>query len=149
MGSMHPNHAVHLQHFLDSAADYENLQDSLPLPREADGFTPMSDTERWIVVLHAMVLRKYFVPDKPGSEQLRLSAVARSLRTCYRGDALTHDWDAIVENIAVLDPLMEYVRDGSTRSEQEVATDRLYGRHLHGDYDKWQRACRRRSNLTH
>ena len=139
MGSTHPNPSVHIEHFMSSVRDYEDLNTALPLPKTLQVLSPMPEGDRWVLILHAMMLRKYFVSDERSTERLRLSEVARSLRACARGDALTHNWDLIIANIALLEPSMEYARDGNIRSEHDVVFDHLYGRYLHGDYDKWQR----------
>jgi len=128
----HPSPQHRVAHFLATVEDYERLQRTFPLPTELS-LTGHGDDDpaRWIVILHALLLRKYFAGD-----ELQLKEVAKALRKCVvKNDYPEHEWEEIFENVGKYQTTTIYGDDQLT--ETEVFTHYLYGRYLHGDFGKW------------
>jgi hypothetical protein len=125
--------------FLATVEDYERLERSMPLGDKIDALGHGDDEERrWRFVMHSLVLRKYYAR----GDQLSLVRVARSLRLCEPGREHTEEqWEELIDNADKLRAGIQYVvTDLPSRNEFEVLMDGMYGRYLHGDYEKWTRA---------
>jgi hypothetical protein len=133
----HPTPADRLRHFLSTVEDYERLDRAIPLGRSINLFGHLNDDERrWHVVLHALLLRKYFAD--PG---VRMSEVMSAARQCeVNGGPPGADWDAMIANVEQMESGVgsRFGDNPHTFSNAELYYAQLYGRLLHGDFDKWK-----------
>lgn len=135
-----PDPQSHIRHFMSTVGDLERFAALYPIPTSTNFFNGHGDNDesRWIVVMHALMLRKYFADD----DELNLSRVAKSLQHCTSeaDDEMTpDDWELIRANVAKLATNSTVIvgPDGVEQTESEVLRDELYGRYLHGDFGKW------------
>lgn len=136
MSKRAPNPEAHVRQFIVTVADYENLEAAFPLTTSLPFVGAEEHRDRWILSLHTMVLRKYFAP----RDALRLKLVVKSIQGCAVDRSEQINWVELVElveNVENVDELMEHVIGGTSFSESQIWTNRLYGRLLHGDYGKW------------
>lgn len=114
----------------------------MPLPRSFTlGGGPRDRGDYWCHVLHMALLRKFFI----GKDQVALWRVFDSIDACIPvpRDEVTEHLTALRESVLdhrSMSKVAYSVDEGPLRRDGEVALDELYGRHLHGDYDRWQRA---------
>lgn len=125
---------------MSTVGDLERFAALYPISTSTNLFWGHGDDDnaRWVVIMHALMLRKYFAPE----DELNLSGVAESLQKCAEGSAhelTTADWELLRENVAKLATNTTVIvgPDGVQHTESEVLRDELYGRYLHGDYGKW------------
>jgi hypothetical protein len=138
MGSSdHPTASDRVRHFLSTVEDYERLDVVMPIGRSVNLFGHVDEEVRWRVVMHALLLRKYFQP----GDRLFLAQVVRSARDCTADEALLpEEWDLMVKNVAVIEDGIGSVFGDNPKVylNEELLMAQLYGRFLHGDYGKWQ-----------
>jgi len=138
MGSSdHPTASDRVRHFLSTVEDYERLDVAMPIGRSVNLFGHVDEEARWRVVMHALLLRKYFQP----GDRLFLAQVVRSARDCTADEALlAEEWDLMVKNVAVIEDGIGSVFGDNPKVylNEELLMAQLYGRFLHGDYGKWQ-----------
>lgn len=138
----------HLKHFMHTVDDYEQFSVALPLPAKL-AMVGRNDTDRWVLVAHAMMLRKYYSgdPKKPESgDDLNLNAVIRSLRQIVNDPAISSaEWDRMEANAKTINDGAVYVVNGEKKSEYDILDMEIYSRYLHGNPAKW----RKRSTSEH
>ena len=138
-GSEAPDALSHVRHFMSTIDDLERFARLYPIPTSTNVVTGHGDDDhaRWVVITHALLLRKYFAP----RDKLLLTRVAQSLQACSEGDhgMTSEDWVLLQENVAKIATNTTVIvgPDGVKHTEHDVLTNELYGRYLHGDYDKW------------
>ena len=135
LGMGAPTPQEHIGHFLSTVDDYDRMALLHPLPNELNVLGHEDDdAQRWVVVFHAILLRKYFQPKDP----LLLSRVVASLRRCVvKSDYSATEWDELEEDVAIVRNTSLHHGSGKPHTEAELLRNQLYGRYLHGDYDKW------------
>lgn len=138
-----PDPQSHVRQFISTVDDLERFAALYPIPTSTNLIYGHGDNDgaRWIVIMHALMLRKYFAD----GDELNLSGVAESLQqiTAENDHEMTpDDWDLIRANVAKLATNSTVIvgPDGVQQTESEVLRDELYGRYLHGDYGKWLHA---------
>jgi hypothetical protein len=132
-----PTPQERVRHFMATVEDYENLQATFPLLPSINILGHKDDdAARWTVVIHAMLLRKYFQKD----DKLKLSRVVAAVRQCVVKDDLPKaDWDELERSVNTVRDMGVHVSgDGPGYGESELLQAHLYGRYLHGDLDKWR-----------
>lgn len=136
-----PDAQSHVRQFMSTVDDLERFAGLYPIPTSTNLLYGHGDNDeaRWIVIMHALMLRKYFAPD----DELNLSGVAKSLEACTveDDDELTQDdWQLLQANVAKLATSSTIIvgPDGVQHTESDVLRDELYGRYLHGDFSKWE-----------
>lgn len=128
--------------FISAVDDYEDLQRALPLPMSITiGGAPRDPQKYWTHILHASVLRKFF----HGTDQLNMKRIYDAMDACIVDlkPRVREHLDAARQICTALNSSSQvgFVGPGgSMRGESAVTLDELYGRHLHGDYDRWQRS---------
>lgn len=131
-----PTPEAHIRHFLSTVEDYERLAALFPIGDSINILGLGDDDERrWQIVLHAVMLRKYFQKD----DRLFLPRVLTSLRQCVIGDDPTEEqWAELIDSVGVqpAGPAVSFVGSKGYNSI-DVMENELYGRFLHGDYGKW------------
>jgi hypothetical protein len=130
-----PTPQEHVRHFLATVDDYESMAEIFPLGPDINVFGHRDDHERrWIVAFHAMMLRKYF----QSGDALLLKSVVGSLRQCVVKLDLSPDEWASWLTIGDIRNITVYQHGfGKPYGEVELLKVQLYGRYLHGDYEKW------------
>jgi hypothetical protein len=134
-----PSDLARLRHFMATVEDYRRLEIAHPL---GDGINVFGhrddDAQRWRVILHGAILRKYFAP----KDRLYLVEVVRALRASVPTDSYPEDeWDRWETEItAIRSVTVHQYQDQPSRGEMEILRHELYGRFLHGDYGKWERS---------
>jgi len=130
-----------LQHFLETVGEYEQFSVVFPLPLKLVFGQPEHD--RWTVIAHAMMLRKYFSghPTKSSSgDALSLNSIIRALRETISDPSIpSEDWDWMEVNVKVLHSTTRYLIQGEDRPEQQIMEEELYSRYLHGEAGKRRR----------
>jgi hypothetical protein len=130
-----------LQHFLETVDECEQFSAVFPLPLKLVFGQP--ERNRWTVIAHAMMLRKYFSghPAKLTSgDALSLNAIIRALRESISDPSISsQDWDWMEMNAKVLQSTTRYLIQGEDRPEQQIMEDELYSRYLHGEANKRRR----------
>lgn len=137
-----PTELARLRLFLASVDEYEDLAVAMPRPDKISLVHQGPPTERWISILHAMVLRKYYSHE----DELALGKVIGAIEACLTGPLPEFDrWKALrLDDVAyqrthgspwrVVTP-----EGGEEHGYGDLAFDDLYGGLLHGDWDRWQR----------
>jgi hypothetical protein len=142
-----PSPQALIRHFLSTVDDYERLEATFPLPNGVNVLSHGDDEQsRFAALLHAAVLRKYDAPH----DKLHLAKVVKALRQCVvERDYSAQTWDELTEALRVppADIGRFYVGE-SGYSEGVILENELYGRYLHGDYDKWQHTQRVRPVMS-
>lgn len=128
--------------FLSSVADYESMNDQFPLPESMNIGGDNHDPHRyWTHVLHASLLRKFYF----GQDELSLGKIYDAIDMCIvdlrpgmrdtvdelRVASVNHRRSATVSHV---------IANRAPSGEGALTIDDLYGRHLHGDYGRWERA---------
>lgn len=132
----HPTPADRVRHFLASVEDYEALSSAMPIGRAIGAFGHMNGLVRWQVLTHAMLLRKYFAPDR-----LNLREVVKAAQSCAVGEPRTdEEWAALEVSVGPPPSSSLSIFDDDPRvfHDEDLLEALLYGRYLHGDYGKWQ-----------
>ncbi|WP_058726362.1 hypothetical protein [Curtobacterium luteum] len=135
--SDHPTAADRVQHFLATVSDYERLNVAMPIGRSINLLGHSDEAERWKVVTHALLLRKYFAK----TDNLYLTEVVRAARACVVGEDLpARTWNEMEQNVAVMQGGFGSSFGDSPKvyQDDELLMAQLYGRFLHGDFGKWQ-----------
>lgn len=138
---VHPNAQAKVGHFMATMDDYDRLEAAFPLPRTINWIGHRDDEHnRWVVVMHALMLRKYFQKD----DGLQLHTVVEAAhKSVVKDDYPQSEWDAWVKDGEVFQTTTIYnLPDGKVFNESEMLRYYLYGRYLHGDYDKWMQTER-------
>lgn len=130
--------------------DYEQFRAALPLPHSINLFG-QNEVDRWFVVAHAMMLRKYFSGDlgQPESgDHLNLNAVVRALRIVYTDETVTPGmWEAMEDNSKRIVESVKYEIEGVEIPEATIISNELYARYLHGNPSKWRSRIKFRSTV--
>jgi len=133
---------AHLRHFMATRDDYVRFAELFPLPTSLNLFG-QDEHDRWLVVAHAMLLRKYFSGfdgDHSTGDNLALHKVIRSLRKCVTDPELSDDdWDSMEANVRLLEQMTIYNNNGKDIPEKQIMEDELYSRYLHGNPSAWNR----------
>ena len=122
-----------LRHFLDSVEDYERFEAALPLSRRFNELD-RPELEIWLVVAHAMMLRKYFSgnhDDANNGDDLALQKVMTALQSAVIDPAV--DWQSVIANVRRVSGGAMYIVGKTATDENAVMEDHLYSRYLHGD----------------
>jgi hypothetical protein len=131
-----------LTHFLATVDDYRRFNAALPLPQTINLFG-QPEFDRWTVVAHAMMLRKYFSgdPNQPKhGDHLNLNAVVRALRELSTDAEISDEsWDGMENHAKSILPIALYFVGGVEMSAEDIARDEIYSRYLHGNPVKWGR----------
>lgn len=126
-----------VRHFLATVEDYRQLETTFPVGNSLNIFGHGDDADsRWKVVLHAMLLRKYFAP----RDSLNLKKVVTSLRRCVVAeDYPESEWADLLANVTVIQSgsMIVFNSGGPAWNENQLLEVQLYGRYLHGDFAKW------------
>lgn len=142
-----PNPQAHLRHFLATVDDYESLASTYKMPESINLLGHGEDTaSRWVVVMHSLLLRKYFAP----TDKLYLPTVVESVRACVVTDDFPpSEWYKLGSYLQSRPdgPAIAY-RGTRAFTAADVWTVELYGRYLHGDYEKWQSAVAAGERIT-
>jgi hypothetical protein len=127
--------------FASSVADYEAMSEIFPLSASiVIGGQTRDPADYWRHVMHLALLRKFFY----GADQLNLTRVIDSMVDLIV-DEQPNQRDHFaglrdgVRDLAKRTHTIYNVDGEAPRGEAGVAIDDLYGRHLHGDYDRWVR----------
>lgn len=134
-GNVTPQERV--QQFLATVEDYEGLESAIPLGNSINHTGHGDDNvTRWHVALHAMTLRKYFAR----KDRLFLPRVVAALQECVvKDDLQPSEWKAISENVHLIEEMsLFWIDEGPRYSESQLLEAQLYGRYLHGDFEKWK-----------
>ena len=137
---MPPTPNDHVRMFVSSVADYEAMSDVLPLSASFVIGETRDPADYWRHVMHLALLRKYFY----GADQLNLAKVIDSMVELIVDEQPNQrdHFAALRDGVGDLAKRTHtiYNVDGEApRGEAGIAIDDLYGRHLHGDYDRWAR----------
>jgi len=122
-------------HFMATVDDYERLEAAYPMPKTINWVGHRDDeANRWIVVMHALMLRKYFQP----GDKLQLSVVVPAVHACVvKNDYPQQEWDDWEREAEVFETKTLYNFGPDQYNESQLLEHHLYGRYLHGDYGKW------------
>lgn len=127
--------------FLSSVADYESMNDQFPLPESMNIGGDNHDPHRyWTHVLHASLLRKFYF----GHDELSLGKIYDAIDMCIvdlrpgMRDTLDELRVACV-NHRRSTTVGHVIGNRALSGEGALTIDDLYGRHLHGDYGRWER----------
>lgn len=137
-----PTPQEHVRHFLSTVEDLERLSETFPISASINLFGHREDDDaRWRVIMHALLLRKYF----QDRDDLNLSEVAKSVRACVvKNDVSVEEWEALEVNVAELQnfSISVYGAERHQYDDGQILKNELYGRYLHGDYRKWEHTQR-------
>lgn len=136
MGSRAPNDEAQIDLFLALVEDYRELAERLPAAPAMTLGGRRDPQDHWHRLLRAFALRKFISK----SDSVYLPKVAKSLQTLLPRDQ--HGDSPFEEGMtAIVEELLEGQGAYGTGQERAhmIVLDDLYGRYLHGDYDKWQR----------
>lgn len=135
-----PSDEARIELFLALVEDYRELAETLPVDRSMRIGGRRDPKDHWHRLLRAFALRKFVAQHDP----IYLPAVAESLEAVlpleYRGEGGSKDG---------MTELLKETEDGQVaygtdeKRAKEIVFDTLYGRYLHGDYDKWKRSTER------
>jgi|GEM_PF-4495611 len=120
---------------MSTIEDYQRLETAHPISGGLDlAQAADDDPQRWRIILHGMILRKYFAP----RDHLNLTEVIRSLRALAPDTLPDAAWDELQQEVLILESSGEFsFNDQKPRTEMTILEHELYGRYLHGDYGKW------------
>jgi hypothetical protein len=140
-----------LHHFLETADDYVEFSACFPLPLKLVVGQPERD--RWTVVAHAMMLRKYFSgdPSKPGSgDALNLTAVIHALRESLHDSSISdEEWNRVEAKVRITESTTRFMIQGVERPAHQILEEELYSRYLHGEAGKRRRRSDSQSFADH
>lgn len=145
MGNRAPNDEAQIDLFLALVEDYRELAERLPASTAMTLGGQRDPQDHWHRLLRAFALRKFISK----TDSVYLPKVAKSLQALLPED---QQGDGHFEEgmTKIVDELLE--GNGAYGTGQErahlIVLDDLYGRYLHGDYDKWQRTMSRGNDLT-
>ncbi|CAN5460225.1 hypothetical protein BH09ACT4_BH09ACT4_03910 [soil metagenome] len=132
----HPTPHDKVAHFMATVEDYEAMSETMPLPRTVKLAASQDPETRWTIVLHALMLRKYFQP----KDQLQLSAVVDALVECVlptADQAAADDWREARGLVEVMQNVTTTNWGAGDFTDAELLRHVIYGRYLHGDFGKW------------
>ena len=135
-----PTHEARIDLFLALVEDYRQLAEALPADPKMRIGGKRDPQDHWHRLLRAFALRKFTAAD----DTVYLPAVAGSLEALLppdqRGDSdFTTGMTEVLQEIEA-----GQVAFGVNQERAKtIVRDVLYGRYLHGGYDKWQRSTTR------
>jgi hypothetical protein len=137
-----PTDLARLRLFLASVDEYEDLAAAVPRPDKISLVHQGPPAERWISILHAMVLRKYYSHE----DELALGKVIGAIEACLTRPLPAFDrwkvlrlYDVAYQRTHGSPWRVVTSEGGEERGFGDLAFDDLYGGLLHGDWDRWQR----------
>lgn len=135
-----PTHEARIDLFLALVEDYRELAETLPADRSMRIGGKRDPQDHWHRLLRAFALRKFTARDDP----VYLPTVADSLQAVLPPDQ-HGDGDFKSGMTALLEELEagQIAFGVNQERAKKIVFDTLYGRYLHGDYDKWQRSMTR------
>lgn len=135
-----PTHEARIELFLALVEDYRELAEALPADPVMTLGGKRDPQDHWHRLLRAFALRK-FTAEK---DTVYLPTVAGSLEALLppdqRGDGdFTTGMTKLLQKIEA----GQIAFGVNQERAKTIVRDVLYGRYLHGDYDKWQRSTTR------